>query len=83
MSYVKSKKPMLASVNKGNDMFDIVHNNSGYVVLNGDNTSFIEYAIKLAKDKKLRGIMGERGHKLLHEIFSVELASRKILQKIS
>ena len=83
MSYVKSKKPMLASVNKGNDMFDIVHNNSGYVVLNGDNTSFIEYAIKLAKDKKLRGIMGESGHKLLHEIFSVELASRKILQKIS
>ena len=83
MSYIKSKKPMLASVNEDNDMFDIVHNKSGYVVLNGDNTTFIKYAIKLAEDKNLRGRMGENGHNLLHEIFSVESASAKILKKLS
>ena len=83
MSYIKSKKPMLASINEDNDMFDIVHNKSGYVVLNGDNTTFIKYAIKLAEDKNLRERMGENGHNLLHEIFSVESASAKILKKLS
>ena len=83
MSYIKSKKPMLASINEDNDMFDIVHNKSGYVVLNGDNTTFIKYAIKLAGDKDLRGRMGKNGHDLLHEIFSVESASAKILKKLS
>lgn len=83
MSYIKSKKPMLASINEDNDMFDIVHNKSGYVVLNGDNTTFIKYAIKLAEDKNLRRRMGENGHNLLHEIFSVESASAKILKKLS
>jgi len=83
MSYIKSKKPILASINEDNDMFDIVHNKSGYVVLNGDNTNFIKYAIKLAEDKNLRGRMGENGHNLLHEIFSVESASAKILKKLS
>ena len=83
MSYIKSKKPMLASINEDNDMFDIVHNKSGYVVLNGDNTTFVKYAIKLAEDKNLRERMGENGHNLLHEIFSVESASAKILKKLS
>ena len=83
MSYIQSKKPILASINEDNDLFDIVHNKSGYVVLNGDNTTFIKYAIKLAEDKNLREKMGKSGHKLLQEIFSVESATSKILQKLS
>lgn len=83
MSYMKSKKPMLASINDGNELFNMIHNNSGYVALNGDHNLLLKYAIKMANNKSQREEMGMNGFRLLKNQFNVDSAVDKILDKIT
>jgi glycosyltransferase involved in cell wall biosynthesis len=83
MSYMKSEKPMLASINEGNELFNIIHNNSGYVTLNGDHDLLLKYVLKMADDRVLREEMGENGFRFLQNQFNVESAVDRILNKIN
>ena len=83
LSFMQSKKPMLASINPGNDLFDFFSDyDCGFALLNGEDSAYIDAAKKLAVDNKLRARMGQNGYRLLKEVFTVESAADQIVQNI-
>lgn len=80
LSYLASSLPVLASVNPGNDLKDLLEaEGAGLVTLNGDDAGLLENARRLAGDAALRREMGSRGRALLERRFSAEAAARQIL----
>jgi glycosyltransferase involved in cell wall biosynthesis len=83
LGYLQSRKPVLASVNPGNDLFEILRQHrAGFCILNGDDDGLTSAALSLANDPKLRAFMGRNSHKLLEELFSSKSAVRQIVQKL-
>jgi glycosyltransferase involved in cell wall biosynthesis len=82
LGYMHAGIPILGSVNFGNDLIEIVtENNAGFVFVNGDDKSFLDTAVTLAKDSALRASIGRQGTKLLENVFSVQSAASAILTK--
>jgi glycosyltransferase involved in cell wall biosynthesis len=83
LGYLQSGKPVLASVNPGNDLFDILQRRgAGFCILNGDDEGLCSAALSLANDPELRANMGQNSRKLLAELFSTETAVRQIVQHL-
>ncbi len=81
LGYMVQEKPILGSINPGNDLKSIVENaRAGLVSVNGDDEAFLSNAMKLLKNAELRMSMGVNARKLLHDKFSVESAADKILK---
>lgn len=81
MTYGNYRLPVLASINKGNDLKDIlINNNSGLVSYSGDHNELYNNTLKMIHDKDLRIEMGENCYKLITKKFSVENAARQILK---
>jgi glycosyltransferase involved in cell wall biosynthesis len=79
-SYLASSKPVLASINPGNDLADILRQNeAGLVCENGEDDTLRSHALRLARDAELRARLGHNGRKLLDSIFSVSGAAEQIL----
>jgi glycosyltransferase involved in cell wall biosynthesis len=84
LGYLQTGKPVLASVNPGNDLFDILgHYGVGFCVLNGEDEALYAAALRLANDPELRANMGKKGRRLLEELFSAESTVRQITEKLS
>jgi glycosyltransferase involved in cell wall biosynthesis len=82
LGYMHAGLPILGSVNLGNDLIEIVtENDAGFVFVNGDDQLFLDAAEKLAKDSKLRALVGDKGTKLLQNFFSVQSATQQILSE--
>jgi O26-antigen biosynthesis N-acetyl-L-fucosamine transferase len=80
LSYLYWGLPVLASVNRGNDLFDILNRNrAGFCCENGDDESLVMAAQKLVDDPDLRSEMGGNARRLLERTFSVKLAAEQIL----
>lgn len=80
LSYLYWGLPVLASVNRGNDLFDILNGNrAGFCCVNGDDESFVAAAQKLVDDPDLRSEMGRNARRLLEGTFSVKVAAEQIL----
>jgi O26-antigen biosynthesis N-acetyl-L-fucosamine transferase len=80
LSYLYWGLPVLASVNRGNDLFDLLHRNrAGFCFANGDHESLITAAQQLADNRDLRSDMGRNARRLLEQKFSVEAAVDQIL----
>jgi glycosyltransferase involved in cell wall biosynthesis len=80
LGYMKSSKPILGSVNKGNDVIDVISNaNAGLISINGDDEVFTKNAIKLLKSHEIRKEKGGSAYILLNDVFSVKSAASKIL----
>jgi O26-antigen biosynthesis N-acetyl-L-fucosamine transferase len=80
LSYLRASKPVLASVNSGNDLLRIVPDNGvGFCYVNGDDAHLAQAALVLARDAGLRAHYGSNGRKLLERDFSVTVAARQIL----
>jgi O26-antigen biosynthesis N-acetyl-L-fucosamine transferase len=80
LSYLYWGLPVLASVNRGNDLFDLLNSNrAGFCYLNGDYESLVAAAQKLADDPELRSEMGRNARRLLEQTFSVKGAAEKIV----
>lgn len=80
LGYMVQGKPILGSVNPGNDLKDVVENaGAGLVTVNGDDAGLLGNALQLLRDDAVRQAMGERSRQLLADTFSVESATRKIL----
>ncbi len=80
LSYMLASLPILASVNPGNDLKDLLEREgAGLVTLNGDDAGFLENARRLATDAALRTEMGRRGRALLERRFSAAAAARQIV----
>ena len=84
LSYMEQRKPMLASVNPGNDLSAIIRDyDVGLVCDNGEDEVLCRHALKLASDPALRQRMGENGYELLKEKFDVSAAAGQILAHFS
>jgi glycosyltransferase involved in cell wall biosynthesis len=84
LSYMQMEKPILASINPGNDLSTIlVAHRAGFTCDNGEDELLCESARRLAHDSALRQIMGKNGHRLLAEKFDVSVAARQITSHFS
>lgn len=82
LGYMVESLPILGSVNKGNDVLELVNNSgAGLVSINGEDDIFLENAVKLINDVALRNSMGINSFKLVSETFSVENAVDDILSQ--
>jgi glycosyltransferase involved in cell wall biosynthesis len=80
LGYMYWRKPSLASINPGNDLFEILEKNqAGLCLLNGDDDRLCAAALRLANDPELRERMGQNSRKLLERLFSVNAAAAQIL----
>lgn len=80
LSYMNESLPILGSVNKNNDIIDIINSsNSGLITINGHDREFFNNAMKLINDANLRKDMGTNSHNLINSKFSVETAASKII----
>lgn len=78
--YMAHKIPVLGSVNKGNDLIDILNNNdAGLISVNGEDDLLYENACKLLESKHLRDEIAQNGLDLLNQQFSVKKAATQIL----
>ena len=80
LGYMAESKPILGSVNPGNDLLEVINNSdAGFVFINGEDKSLTDAAIQLASDVKFRNHIGKNARDLLLQKFSVESAEFKIL----
>lgn len=83
LGYMTYSIPILASINPGNDLQQLLEDKSaGLVSINGDDAGFMENAAKFLKDPALRTAMGQNGRALLENNFSVSKAARQILDSV-
>jgi glycosyltransferase involved in cell wall biosynthesis len=81
LGYMHCGKPVLASINPGNDLFQILEKNqAGFCLVNGDDEGLCAAALRLANDPQLRANMGNNSRKLLKRLFSVDLAVQQIMK---
>ena len=83
LGYMVESKPILGSVNPGNDLSSIINcSNAGFVYTNGDDKLLADAATSLVSDHKLRQEMGENSRALLLREFSVASAVTNILKSV-
>ncbi|MEN6432046.1 MAG: glycosyltransferase [Smithella sp.] len=80
LSYMDQAKPVLASINPGNDLKDILEeHDAGLVCINGDDNRFEMLARRLLTDSELRTRLGRNARAMLDDCFSVRRAAGQIL----
>ncbi len=78
-----SGKAILASINPGNDLFEILEKEpAGYCVENGNDDRLFDAALTLANDSELRARMGRSCRRLLERLFSVNEAVNQIMNDL-
>jgi len=83
LGYMTFSKPILGSVNEGNDLKGIVNNaEAGFIFDNGEDEALYTSAVKLIDSFELRIKTGENGKKLLIDQFSIEQACTQIIECI-
>src|SRR5262249_2151906 len=80
LGYMSCAKPMLCSINPGNDLKTMVERHeAGLCSVNGDDELFTANALALARDELLRWRLGRNSRQLLERYFSVASVSAQIL----
>jgi glycosyltransferase involved in cell wall biosynthesis len=80
LGYMYHSMPILASINPGNDLKDILeNNNAGLVCINGEDSLLVSSARRLAGSETLRRQLGLNARALLESTFSVSKAAQQIL----
>ncbi|MDT0294037.1 glycosyltransferase family 4 protein [Mesonia ostreae] len=80
LGYMAQGLPILGSVNKGNDVLEVIENaQAGYVCLNGDDEVFKDNALKLLQNNTERKQLGLNSNRLLQDKFSVQSCIETIL----
>jgi len=84
LGYMEYSKPILGSVNTGNDLKEIVNQaGAGFIFDNGEDELLYKGALALINSEKLRKDVGGNARKLLIEQFSVEQACTQILNRFA
>jgi len=80
LGYMYSSMPILASINPGNDLKDVLESSqAGFACIGWQQRQLRVYALKLAGDADLRRRMGQNGRKLLEDKFCVTKTVSQIL----
>ncbi|MFZ0521842.1 MAG: glycosyltransferase family 4 protein [Candidatus Acidiferrales bacterium] len=83
LSYLYWGLPVLASVNPGNDLFEILHDSgAGFCIRNGDDENLYSSALQLTDNASLRCSMSRSARKLLDHRFSVGNAIETIFRQL-
>ena len=81
MGYIQLGKPLLASVNKDNEIVDLINDYKiGEVSLSENTKSFNLNLKKMIKDEKLRKSYGSNAIELFKNKFTVSIAAKEILK---
>ena len=81
LGYLYWGLPVLASVNHGNDLFDVINRNrAGFCCVNGDHEEFLAAASRLVDEPELRCEMGKNARRLLEQTFSASEAVEQIFR---
>ena len=79
LGYLSQGIPILGSVNKGNDLKEIIEEaKNGFVSYSGDDTLFYQNAVTLLSEKT-RIEMGKRSKILLEDTFSISKITKQLL----
>ena len=80
LGYVLCGKPILASLNSGNDLIEFLHHaDAGIACTNGEDEKVRAAALLLATNPELRQRMGRNARALGETTFSVRVAAKQIL----
>ena len=81
IGYMQLSKPILASVNKNNEIISMIQeNNIGFASQANDKAVFNNNLHSILSDIALRKKQGENALKLFNEQFTVEVATRQIIK---
>jgi glycosyltransferase involved in cell wall biosynthesis len=84
LGYMLESKPILGSVNPGNDLLDFINDYKvGFAYINGEDKKLYESAIKLVNENTLVNKMGENSFDLLNKVFSVRSAAENIIESLN
>ena len=80
MGYMQYSKPVLASLNEGNDLKQILEEaEAAFCAINGDDETLTHAALTLADDSQMRKSLGENSRRLLEKTFAARAAASQIL----
>nr|WP_282552231.1 glycosyltransferase family 4 protein [Providencia rustigianii] len=80
LGYMVQSLPILGSVNKGNDLLNIINNNNaGFICYNGEDDILLKNAILLYENIELRKSLGNNSFRLLKDEYSTSSAAKNIL----
>ncbi len=80
LGYMYHAKPILASINPGNDLKEILERQqAGLVCMNGEDDLFATHARRLVREENCRRQLGKNSRTLLENTFSVSKAAEQIL----
>jgi glycosyltransferase involved in cell wall biosynthesis len=80
LGYMANSIPILGSVNKGNDLQEIIQEyNAGFVTINGEDDILYHNALTLLENALLRKQLGINSNRLLHAKFTVAAAADEII----
>jgi glycosyltransferase involved in cell wall biosynthesis len=83
LGYMEYSKPILGSVNVGNDLKEIINKaEAGFIYDNGEDTALYNAALSLIESRNLRNVIGENARKLLIKQFSTEQACSQIINSL-
>ncbi len=83
LGYMVQSIPILGSVNRGNDLLEIVNDNkAGYISVNGEDEVLFNNALSIYEDEELRRRIGSNAFSLLEREFSVQAAGDAIIEKL-
>lgn len=83
LGYMVQSIPILGSVNRGNDLLEIVNDNqAGFISINGEDDKLYQDALSLYQDALLRQNVGRNAFTLLEREFSVQAAGQAMLEKL-
>lgn len=84
LGYMVQSLPILGSVNVGNDLINFLNDkDAGLAFVNGEDDKLLNAAVSLINDSSLRNSLGVNAHRVLIDYFSVESASKQILDTIT
>ena len=80
ISYAAAGKPILADVNEGNDVFELLHAHRAGLASSNDESILFLNARMLAVDKNLRDELGANAKTLANKLFSVHTVAQQIVE---
>lgn len=79
LAYLEASLPVVASVNPGNDLVNIlIESGAGIGLVNGEDSLFAETIVTLIQDPVQREAMSRKARALLVQRFSVDSVSRQL-----
>ena len=80
LGYVLCGKPVLGSLNPGNDLIEFLHHaDAGFACTNGEDEKLLAAALVLAEKPETRQRMGRNARELGNTVFSVQAIAQQIL----